>query len=318
MLSYCFAPEGGSAGRGHWNQAMREVYGPRWSLNPLRPPDFRMSMQAVQVGELTLSHASLSEAEITTRVQQFSNKSARSYNIYTVNSLQNVVVGGQALDLTPGDFTLADSMVPSTIVTNEPYATIGITVPAHILRTYLPKPERAIGVRFSGTEGLPKVVSTMLRDMWTTAERGATPCIGSKLMASLFEAFSACCDLSQPRVNAASGNATTRRIQICESIQQHLRESELTVQFLAQKLGLSTRYIRMVFNDGGETIAQYIHRLRLEGCHRDLADPAWMDHSVSAIAYRWGFNSTAHFSRTFRATFGASPTQFRDRIRLDG
>jgi len=33
--------------------------------------------------------------------------------------------------------------------------------------------------------------------------------------------------------------------------------------------------------------------------------------SVSEVAYSWGFNDPAHFSRTFRSRFGISPTQCR-------
>jgi AraC-like DNA-binding protein len=42
-----------------------------------------------------------------------------------------------------------------------------------------------------------------------------------------------------------------------------------------------------------------------------LADPAERDRSVSEIAYHWGFNDAAHFSRTFKARFGMSPRDAR-------
>ncbi|WP_017522391.1 helix-turn-helix domain-containing protein [Pusillimonas noertemannii] len=33
---------------------------------------------------------------------------------------------------------------------------------------------------------------------------------------------------------------------------------------------------------------------------------------VSEIAYAWGFNSIAHFSRVFRARYGMSPFEYRE------
>jgi AraC-like DNA-binding protein len=33
--------------------------------------------------------------------------------------------------------------------------------------------------------------------------------------------------------------------------------------------------------------------------------------SVSAIAFEWGFNSSAHFSRLFKSQVGVAPSSFR-------
>jgi AraC-like DNA-binding protein len=220
-------------------------------------------------------------------------------------------MGRHSLVLYPGDFTLADSALPSTITTDEPYTTIGLTVPASFLRAYVPNPERAVGVRFSGSEGLSRVVSLMLLDMWRVAESGALVDVGNRLVVSLFEAFSVCCDLAQSRTTAAVSNAAARRAQVRQAIQDRLRDPEFTISALSRQMGLSGRYIQMLFNDGEESICQYVRRQRLEGCRQDLANPEWREHSVTAIAFRWGFNSAAHFCRAFRAHYGMTPSQFR-------
>jgi AraC family transcriptional regulator, positive regulator of tynA and feaB len=36
------------------------------------------------------------------------------------------------------------------------------------------------------------------------------------------------------------------------------------------------------------------------------------------IAHRWGFSDTSHFSRTFKAHYGYSPTDYRNTHRCDG
>ena len=70
--------------------------------------------------------------------------------------------------------------------------------------------------------------------------------------------------------------------------------------------------MQMMFDQNEDSIAQYIRKQRLEGCRRELADPAWREHSVTGIAFRWGFNSAAHFCRVFHAQYGASPSRFRE------
>src|ERR1700761_4411773 len=50
-------------------------------------------------------------------------------------------------------------------------------------------------------------------------------------------------------------------------------------------------------------------------CQAEL-DGADTETSITEIAYRWGFNDSAHFSRLFKASFGMSPTQYRSSRRL--
>jgi AraC family transcriptional regulator, positive regulator of tynA and feaB len=42
------------------------------------------------------------------------------------------------------------------------------------------------------------------------------------------------------------------------------------------------------------------------------------DRPISVIAHRWGFSDTSHFSRTFKAHYGCSPTDYRNTYRYDG
>ncbi|CAN0543620.1 unnamed protein product, partial [Laminaria digitata] len=46
-------------------------------------------------------------------------------------------------------------------------------------------------------------------------------------------------------------------------------------------------------------------------CHADLISPLHAQESISEVAYRWGFSSSAHFSRSFRDHFGLSPREHR-------
>ena len=55
----------------------------------------------------------------------------------------------------------------------------------------------------------------------------------------------------------------------------------------------------------------YILRRRLEECARQMANPAWGVHTLTEIAFAWGFNSAAHFTRTFHERFGMPPREYR-------
>jgi AraC-like DNA-binding protein len=96
-------------------------------------------------------------------------------------------------------------------------------------------------------------------------------------------------------------------------IEQHLRTPDLTPCSIASKLKLSPRYLRMIFASGNETVSAYILRRRLEECARQIEDPRWSDHSITEIAFSWGFNSAPHFTRSFRDRYGIAPRRYRDR-----
>ena len=99
-------------------------------------------------------------------------------------------------------------------------------------------------------------------------------------------------------------------------IEQHLREPALSPCAIAMSLKLSSRYLRMIFASSNETVSAYILRRRLEECARQMSDPRWRGHSISEIAFAWGFNSASHFTRSFRDRYGVAPRNYR-RGRID-
>ena len=45
---------------------------------------------------------------------------------------------------------------------------------------------------------------------------------------------------------------------------------------------------------------------------RELKNPAQAQRTITDIAFSWGFNNGAHFSRVFREHAGLSPSDFRE------
>jgi AraC-like DNA-binding protein len=76
-------------------------------------------------------------------------------------------------------------------------------------------------------------------------------------------------------------------------------------------LGLSPRYTRMVFSAEGESVSDYIMRRRLEECAHQLTSAPWNSRSITETAFDWGFSSMAHFARSFKEKFAATPTEYR-------
>ncbi|PWU60027.1 AraC family transcriptional regulator [Micromonospora globispora] len=106
---------------------------------------------------------------------------------------------------------------------------------------------------------------------------------------------------------------TGLRSQVEAFVRRHLDDPELTPAAVAAAHHLSLRSLHRLFAGTGTTVAALIRTGRLERCFRDLADPRLGHLAVHQIAARWGLRDRAHFSRVFRAAYGISPREHRER-----
>ncbi|HYN76416.1 MAG TPA: helix-turn-helix domain-containing protein [Lamprocystis sp. (in: g-proteobacteria)] len=110
-----------------------------------------------------------------------------------------------------------------------------------------------------------------------------------------------------------------QRDRIKTVAQRNLRNPELDIDFIAAAVGLSARQVHRLFADEGTSLMRWVWVQRLEQCHRELAQDDSGRRSISDIAYTWGFNDQAHFSRAFRKHFGLAPRDLRrSKNRLEG
>jgi AraC-like DNA-binding protein len=76
---------------------------------------------------------------------------------------------------------------------------------------------------------------------------------------------------------------------------------------------MTPRYLHHLFSEEAETVARFILRRRLEECSRALTIPSQRTRTVTSIAFDFGFNSPTHFGRVFRARYGITPRDYRQR-----
>jgi AraC-like DNA-binding protein len=218
--------------------------------------------------------------------------------------------GHEAL-LHGGDFSLCDSAAPHSWRLDEGAEVVMLRIPENILSEYLPSPENVCGRHLSAAHGLTAAVSALTLSLCDRLDAGLPADFCARVARHLMELLATAYALEFDSQPAGPSVISGRHAQVKLFIEQHLRDPHLTPSMIASRHKLSTRYLRMVFAVGGETISAYILRRRLEECARQIADPRWRGHSISEIAYAWGFNSTSHFARTFRLRFKSSPRDHR-------
>jgi len=103
------------------------------------------------------------------------------------------------------------------------------------------------------------------------------------------------------------------RDKVLDYIDENLSR-ELTLDELSEVSCYSKYHFSRIFtNLMGETVFQYIHRLRLEKAAERVGMEE--DVSITAIAYELGFTNCASFSKSFKNHFGLSPSEWRKKIK---
>ena len=101
--------------------------------------------------------------------------------------------------------------------------------------------------------------------------------------------------------------------QVLDYINENLDRLPLTPRSIAAAHGISVRHLHRLFTATGTTVSLMVRKNRLARCAADFRDPALCAVRITLIAFRWGFNDSAHFSKAFRAEFGECPRVYRAR-----
>ncbi|MCK2242916.1 MULTISPECIES: helix-turn-helix domain-containing protein [unclassified Crossiella] len=169
--------------------------------------------------------------------------------------------------------------------------------------------ESLVSMPFSGRAGIGALVAGCLREL--AALPGNQPEEASRLTAVTLDLLGVLSarvrgDSAAPAATPAALITTVRAF-----IRANLADPELDPAAIAAAHHISVRYLHRLFQQEGQTVAGWIRERRLENCRRDLANPALRERPVHAVARRWGFTDSAHFSRAFRSAFGLPPGEYR-------
>jgi AraC-like DNA-binding protein len=89
------------------------------------------------------------------------------------------------------------------------------------------------------------------------------------------------------------------------------RDASLSVDEIAQRQGVTPRYVQMLFEEQGTTFGEFVTERRLDTARSMLCSPRYAGWSIAGIAFEAGFKDLSHFNRRFRRRFGLTPRDFR-------
>ncbi|PTM92118.1 GlxA family transcriptional regulator [Mycoplana dimorpha] len=107
-----------------------------------------------------------------------------------------------------------------------------------------------------------------------------------------------------------------QRVSHAVRLMEETVEAPVTLERVARRVGISARHLQELFRDTmGVTPYQHYLALRLNAARRKVIETKL---EFADIAAATGFNSSAAFSRSYRAHYHESPTETRRRVRTGG
>ena len=295
----------------YWTDVICDVYVQLDCDSPVAA-DFSGSIERDLLAGLELSVVE-SQAQHVRRTPRQIAKASEDYFLVSIQDRGRGTVreDGRTALLREGDFALYDSTRPYELLFDGEFRQFVLMVPGQLLRSHVRQSERLTATAVSGRAGagqlLVQMVGNVRREIGAL-QPACAPAVADGLLHVLVAALRTLPDGATPELPELAGYHLAR---IKAYVREHLRDPALGVAQVSAALRLSPGHLHRLFQCEPLPLAHHIWAQRLEACRRDLADPQLARRSVSDIAFAWGFNDAAHFSRAFRERFGLSPRAWR-------
>jgi AraC-like DNA-binding protein len=300
-----------------WCEQVAKDVAPTVSTSPCAD-DFRAVVTYAELGPVCLSVLAYSELRSVRTPAMIRRSDPERYGLtlITRNGLWFAQRGGDCR-LGAGDLLVFDSSQPfDTRVLSA--GGLGQVVMLNIPKAALPlRQEQMNGLlarRLPGDAGMNTVLAGYLGGLAAAVSRGEvgkpeTERLGELALHLAAATLAAQIDDEDRLSPEARRRALLSRIEA--HIELNLDDPELTPAEIAAHHRISVGYLHRIFRSHELTVTAWIRHRRLERCRADLADPRLRSRPVHAVGARWGMRDAAHFSRVFRAAYGAPPAEYR-------
>lgn len=306
-----WSTSGIGAGSRHeaWNDVLNRHYG-RWQPTRPKTPEFNADVEKVNNGSLTLIKCTCDPCAAV-RPQRLARAGGESFAAFqlVMAGHELIELDGNTVELRKGDLFVWDSTRAMAFEVTKKLTKVSLMMPLDQLRRWLPEDWRGVSGKLPHDSASYLLLKSYMTAMARPSFRDTEFCGTAMLDAGL--AMLAGGARSPLAGNARLAEAQLRNIK--DYIRANLRDPELSLTQVATQHGISLRYLHWLFAHSHQTAAAYILDARLNACRNDLLNPAMAKKAISDIAYQWGFNSAAHFSRSYRARFGESARETRQR-----
>ena len=296
----------------HWHEAIASTYFPL-DLSFRSPETFEGELVSWQLGDVSLSRLK-SQPLMYRRLPKHLTVEKDEQFLITIPSRSEVFFSqcGQDVRCNPGGFIFERSHEPYEFSHAEAASLWVLKVDQSCLAGRIRAPDRFCSMQFDATNGTGGLFIDMLHNIPARVDMMA-PQARATVGQQLIDLLVLSVEADERTLTSGTSSVRAAHLTRIESfVREHLADRTLGPEQIAERCGISTRYLHELFRDTNQTLGQWVRDQRLAACQRDLRDPA-NKKTIAEIAYARGFSDQAQFSRAFRNQFGLSPKDFRAR-----
>lgn len=297
----------------YWEQLASETYTPVLAT-PTDRTQFSPELRIARVGDMRVGRVVSDPSRIShtsTHVSQ--TRSPLFFLQLQLNGESSHRQAGREAQLQAGDFTLLDSGNPYETRFERRNEMLIVGLSERKLRQHLANPEQLLCVPMRGGAGVNSVLAAFLQALWAQCAAGTAAATAPQLTRALLELINgAYAGLAPTRVRRTEMRST-KRFRTLQYIEANLCDAQLSPGTIADACGMTRRHLHRLFAEGEETVVSYILRRRLEEAARIMISPSHAGRTLNSIALDCGFNSLTAFGRAFRAKYGMTATEYRNR-----
>ncbi|MBL8535172.1 MAG: helix-turn-helix domain-containing protein [Betaproteobacteria bacterium] len=290
----------------HWQRMMLQFFCAEVRVFPHAGHDFQAVARTHSFGAIRLMQF---EGEAFTLSCAMTGDGPELVALVPVSGRCIVRSGGEPVGLEPGSLGVLDTGKAVDLEFPGTFRLVAVGVPGHRLPAFQRRRSAGDVVRMDATAESPALfvafVTALARfheSLDTRENIKTTDTVVELLNGSLRRHFGS-------RVTSKRDQHHRDRIE--KLVEKELRNPALDIAFISRSVGLSARHVHRLFSEDTVSLTQWILEQRLDSCFQELSQDAASTRTIGEIAYSWGFNDQAHFSRTFRKRFGTTPSALR-------
>lgn len=219
---------------------------------------------------------------------------------------------GEQAVLNPGDVALYTTAQPYELAFDEAFRQTTVLMPARQMRALCPAIDTLTATPLNGAQ--PQVgLLGMMADCYFDTEYAHLPeQTAAQAGAALCHALAACAMTLLGALEARRSNISQYHMdRIQQFALSRLGDNTLSIADVVDALDISAAHIHRLYAAEAQTFSAWLWDMRVQLCHMALSNPALAGLSISQIAFKFGFNHAAHFSRVYRARYGMTPSARR-------